>query len=68
MKGLRTVFVSLPWVGGMSLPHLRKKAVKHAFSVHYDQNDDLRLALQDADSAKFYVKMHFFPVELKCGV
>lgn len=51
MKGLRAVLVSLPGVGSMSLPHLRKKAIKLVFSVYHNQPDDLLLAfiLQDGD-------------------
>lgn len=55
MKGLRAVLVSLPGMGGMSLPHLRETC----FSVHYNQTDDVLevFILQDVESDTFYVKI-----------
>lgn len=58
MKDLRAVFVSLPVVGSMPLPHLRKKAIQIVFSVSHNQTNDLCLIFILWDEAGFPVKFY----------
>lgn len=69
MKGLRAVLVSLPGVGSMSLPHLRKKAIKLVFSVYHNQPDDLLLAfiLQDGDGFSPFWSLPYLSSQMLTG-